>query len=241
MNWPGGTCFAPESLLDDKGRRIFWAWVLEARSGEAQAAAGWSGVMTMPRILSLRDDGAMLIEPPEEFESLRLNHRSRRNVRLERDAELVLDDVAGDCLELALEVEPAGAAQFGLKVRRAPDGAEETVICCDPAAGTLSIDTTRSSLSAGITRPFPIFQAGKQSQDVTVQTAPFKLKAGERLKLRVFLDRSIIEVFANSRQCVTQRIYPSRPDSLGAALFSRGGSANVNSLDAWDIAAANAW
>jgi len=26
MNFPGGTCFAPESLLDDKGRRIMWAW-----------------------------------------------------------------------------------------------------------------------------------------------------------------------------------------------------------------------
>ncbi|PIU67611.1 MAG: hypothetical protein COS85_00005 [Armatimonadetes bacterium CG07_land_8_20_14_0_80_59_28] len=43
MNWPGGGCFAPESLLDDKGRRIFWAWVLEGRKREVQERVGWSG------------------------------------------------------------------------------------------------------------------------------------------------------------------------------------------------------
>ena len=31
MNWPGSNFFAPESLLDDQGRRIFWAWVIDPR------------------------------------------------------------------------------------------------------------------------------------------------------------------------------------------------------------------
>ena len=31
MNWPGGTFFAPESLVDGKGRRVFWAWVIDPR------------------------------------------------------------------------------------------------------------------------------------------------------------------------------------------------------------------
>ena len=42
----------------------------------------------------------------------------------------------------------------------------------------------------------------------TVQAAPFHLVAGEPLELRVFIDRSVIEVFANRRQSV----YPTRPD-----------------------------
>ena len=49
----------------------------------------------------------------------------------------------------------------------------------------------------------------------------------------------MLEVFANERQCVTQRIYPTRSDSLGVTLFSRGGSVDVKSLDAWDMAPAN--
>ena len=32
MNWPGGQFFAPESLLDGKGRRLIWAWVTDPRT-----------------------------------------------------------------------------------------------------------------------------------------------------------------------------------------------------------------
>jgi len=73
------------------------------------------------------------------------------------------------------------------------------------------------------------------------QVVPFSLKNDEKLKLRIFIDRSIIEIFANNRQCITQRIYPTRKDSTGIELFSKGGSMTVKSLQAWDIAATNPW
>jgi beta-fructofuranosidase len=62
------------------------------------------------------------------------------------------------------------------------------------------------------------------------------LPPGEGLKLHIFLDRSIIEIFANERACLTSRVYPTRPDSLGLALFARGGKAVLKSLDVWKMA-----
>ena len=82
---------------------------------------------------------------------------------------------------------------------------------------------------------------GGGNPPVTAQEAPFTLAPGEPLTLRVFLDRSILEVFANRRQCLTQRIYPTRADSLGVALFATGGDATVTSLRAWDMAPSNPW
>ena len=70
---------------------------------------------------------------------------------------------------------------------------------------------------------------------VTFQEAPFELKTGELLDLRIYLDHSIMEVFANGRQCLTQRIYPTRADSLSVATFARGGAAKLASLEAWDM------
>ncbi|HUU32111.1 MAG TPA: GH32 C-terminal domain-containing protein [Phycisphaerae bacterium] len=55
----------------------------------------------------------------------------------------------------------------------------------------------------------------------------------------MFLDRSILEVFANRRQCVTQRIYPAGRDSVGVAVFAAGGAATVEGVEAWDMAAAH--
>ena len=59
------------------------------------------------------------------------------------------------------------------------------------------------------------------------------------MKLRVFVDKSVVEVFANDRQAVMRRVYPSRTDSVGVSLFSVGGTVRVAKLDAWKIAPSN--
>jgi len=81
---------------------------------------------------------------------------------------------------------------------------------------------------------------GDVRRDVRVQTTPFTLDLDELLQLRVFLDKSILEIFANGRQCVTQRIYPTRADSQNVALFSQRGTTTVLAVEAWDIATTNA-
>lgn len=241
MNWPGGMFFAPETLLDDKGRRIVWAWCMDERPDSVQTASGWSGVMSLPRVLSLDPSGLMQIEPASELEQLRYNPRKQRQLRIAADQEISLDDVRGDGLELKLEMKPSGARELGVKIRRTPDGAEETVIIYDPAAGLLKIDVSKSTLDPEIryrtwciTKPLDAADADRR---VSVQEAPLKLNPGEPLRLRIFLDRSMLEVFANGRQCLTQRLWPTRRDALGVSLFSRGGETQVDSLEAWDMAA----
>ena len=239
MNWPCGRCFAPESLVADKGRRIMWAWVLDRRSEGQIRESGWSGTMTLPRVLSLDEEGALRIEPAEELERLRMNHRRFEDLTLAAGSEVAVEGVRGDCLELAAEMWPQDARELGLKVRCSPNGEEQTVIAYDPERRCLRIDLAKSTLDTEIVyRTFCMYRG--ENPVVTAQQAPFELKPGEPLQLRVFLDRSILEVFANARQCVTQRIYPTRDDSGGVTVFSLGG-ATVQSLDAWDMAPASPW
>jgi beta-fructofuranosidase len=237
MNWPGGACFAPESLLDGRGRRIFWCWAMEARPADR---APWGGVMTLPRVLSMAPDHTLFVDPVQELEQLRVRPRTRFHFTVPAGAPVAIDDVRGDSLEIEIQLRPENARRLGLKIRRSPAGEEETVIFCDRDAGTLGVDVAKASLDKGIVyRTFCI--RGGENPPVTAQIAPFALAEGEELRLRVFLDRSVLEVFANRRQCLTQRIYPSRADSLGVAIFAEGGDATVKSLTAWDLAPANAW
>ncbi len=141
-----------------------------------------------------------------------------------------------------------GPGEFGVKVRCSPDGAEQTAVVCDPVANVLKVDLSKSTRddriryyyywwdSSFLSLSEALQRLPEQQRIVEAQEAPFELATGEPLKLRIFLDRSVLEVFANDRQCVTQRIYPSRSDSLGVALFSRGGSVHVRSVKAWDMA-----
>ena len=56
---------------------------------------------------------------------------------------------------------------------------------------------------------------------------------GAKLKLRVFIDHSSVEVFVNDRQCVAVRVFPGREDSTGVSLQALGGDAKLLNFDAW--------
>ena len=67
------------------------------------------------------------------------------------------------------------------------------------------------------------------------ESAPVWLASDEPLKLRVFIDKSVVEVFVNGRQCVAARVYPGRADSLGVSLRAQGSDAVLKQLDAWTM------
>ena len=91
-------------------------------------------------------------------------------------------------------------------------------------------------MSISRTDPFKL-KPGAGNPEVSAQEAPFELKAGELLKLHIYLDHSILEVFANHCQGVAQRVFPTRADSVGVSFVSHGSGAKVKSLEAWDMSA----
>lgn len=134
--------------------------------------------MTLPRILSLADDGStLLIEPVPELEVLRFNPRKRQNIHVAADTEIKLDDISGDSLELAVEIEPQNAKEFGVKVRCSADGAERTLIICEPSANKLKIDISKSTLDEEIGKRYHCYRG--RGARVKAQEAPFELKPGE--------------------------------------------------------------
>jgi beta-fructofuranosidase len=216
----GGHLYAPQTLRDDQGRRIMFGWLWEGRSLEAHEAAGWAGVMSLPRVLSLRPDGWVGFEPAPELAALRGAHRRWEAVPL-LSMEYIVPEIQGNSLEIMVDLAPGDAARCGVDVLRSPDGAEYTRIVYDRAQRRLEIDRRHSS--------------SKAEDQHDVQGGDLELNEGEPLRLRIFLDRSVVEVFANGRFCATSRVYPSRRNSLGVALFAEGGASEARSLDMWEI------
>ena len=221
MTWVDNTYFAPEALVDAQGRQIMWAWLLDNPAGEKEK--GWSGVYGLPRSLWVGDDGTLRMAPVKELETLRSHEKSWNNFALADGETKPLEGIVGDSCELALEIEPGTTQRCGLKVRASNGGEEETLLYYDAAKKELVFDSTRS---------------GKEGRKV-VERAPFALKPGEPLKLRVFVDKSVVEVYANDRQAIGRRVYPTRTDSLGVTLFTTGGTAQFKTAKAWEIMPAN--
>jgi beta-fructofuranosidase len=217
-----GRWYAPQSFEDDQGRRIDWGWIREGRTVEAQVAAGWSGAMALPRVLSLTANGDLSATPAPEFQSLRRAHRHFANRQLTPGTIDSLDGATGACLELLATLDPGDAARCGLLIRRSSNGEEETRITYDRATSTITLDRSRSTLDP--------------ASDPTNRTMPAPLAPDGTLHLHLFLDASILELFVGDHVACAERIYPTRPDSLGLALIAEGGTATLRSLDLWDMA-----
>jgi len=217
-----GDAIAPISWEDPRGRRVMIAWIAEGRTRERQMASGWAGTMSLPRVLSVTPEGDLGFTPLPELQTLRRDDRAVGNLGIGPDASVPLRDVRGECVELLATLDPGDAEHVGLKVRCSPDGEEQTRVVYSRASRSLTLDTSRSSLSSDA--------LGRADQ-----TTPLTLADNAPLELHIFLDRSVVEVFANSRQVLTKRIYPSRPDSRGIECFALGGCATLRSLHAWEI------
>lgn len=221
--------YAPQSFCDERGRRIVFGWSREARTVESSLAAGWAGVMTLPRLLELDEQGGLLQRPVPEVELLRGAGREWKELMLAGEQApgglLALEGLAGDTVELevdfAFKSGETQAGVFGLQVRRSPGGEELTEIRVDREAGLLVLNTLRSSIDRDV-------QAGHYE-------APLALDGDAPVRLRVFLDRSMIEIFANDRAVITARVYPSRSDSIGIALFAHHNPVAIASLRMWEM------
>ncbi|GBQ63305.1 beta-fructosidase [Ameyamaea chiangmaiensis NBRC 103196] len=70
MRLSHGVGYAVKTMLDDQGRRVAWEWLTETRPETAYVAAGWAGVMSLPRVLTLTADGSVHVAPHPAIDAL---------------------------------------------------------------------------------------------------------------------------------------------------------------------------
>ncbi len=217
-----GNYLAPATLEAPDGRRILFSWIGEGRQFSVQKASGWCGIMAIPRVLSLTGSGALRMEPIAEIDKLRRRHRRVSEIVVPPGEEIGLEGIGNDVLEISAVIEALSAHECGFAFRYSSDSAEQTLVSFSVTERRIKVDVSRSSQNPDVV-------------DFEEQAAPLELGDNEPLRLRIFLDRSVIEVFANDRSCLAKRIYPSQFDCVNVAFFARGGSAKLVSLDAWDM------
>ena len=223
---PGGV-HAPSAAVDGKGGVIN---ILNINDGKH--SDDWNQIMSLAQRLTLGPDKRIRIEPVEANASLRGRRQRVGKTVMPANKEIVLKAIRGNCMELVLEIDPQESRWVQLNVLRSPNAEEQTSITFYNydrilsnwyhARGVICLDGSRSSL-----RPDAWLRPPERS---TVERT-----GGEPLTLRVFIDRSVVEVFVNGKQYLAMRVYPGRKDSLGVSLRAQGRDAILKSLHAWQM------
>ena len=220
----GSSFYAPQVLRLADGRTVMWGWLKEGRPVEAALAAGWSGVMSLPIELTWLPEGRVGLRPVEELRALRGQHWHLENIEVGLAVAGLLSGVQGDCLEIEAVLVPGAGAVFAIELRRTEAGAAQARLVYDEALGRLSVEP-------GPTAPSTVASPERYA-------APLRPDADGLVRLHIFLDCSVVEVFANDHTCLAARVYPADAAGLGVELVCEAGTVRVLSLNIWTLAAA---
>jgi len=153
---------------------------------------------------------------------------------------MILEKIQGNSMEIKVSVDVKESQSFTINVLCSPDKEECTRITffknkgildydryegweykkwIDTKYSLISIDNSRSSILPDVMSNPP-------------ETGPFHLPKGQALELRIFIDKSVVKVIANNRQCT---VYPGLQESTGVSVRSQGRESKIIALDAWQM------
>lgn len=70
------------------------------------------------------------------------------------------------------------------------------------------------------------------------EEAPFELRPEEKLSLDIFVDKSVVEVYANDRQAICRRVYPACPEKATNIVLI-GNKSSIEEIKISDMAPTN--
>jgi beta-fructofuranosidase len=209
-----GSYYAAKTQMDAHGNRILWGWILEARPLAEYRAAGWAGMMSLPRELTLASDGGLTMQVATTVQSLWgrsqvLKIASSEEKNREQIGNMTIENACG---EILCTWKPGG----------------DTV--------GLSLYGMKSNIRA--TEPLLTLQYDPSAQNqISLDGAvvPVPLINPHTLEVHIFVDGSVAEVFVNRQISYTKRFYYSGTAAPSIGLRTLGKTASISSLEMWQL------
>jgi beta-fructofuranosidase len=195
-----GAYYAPRSMVDGSGRRILWGWIQETRPRVEATQAGWSGCISLPRVLTISDDHKLQIEVAPELELLRQSKASTD-----------------------IPMPPGSDAAMTLGKIRERSG---EIVCrfrasADPCSLELQAQGTTGTQS--LLRIAFSCANGKAMAAIGDRLLPLSPASDHVSIVHIWLDGSVVETFLDNRQAMTTRCYEPA-DQAGEVQVTWSGS-----------------
>lgn len=178
--------YAPQTMQTSDGRRIMIAWMQSWDTQIIPEGQEWSGMMTIPRELSLLD-GRLIQQPVRELKQYHGAVTEYQQVVL--SGRKTLSGINGRVLNLELEVTDGNYQLF--EIHFAKNKEYETIFRYEPETGICTFDRTYCGLCRDTvcTRQLQVF------------------RPGSRISIQIILDRCSAEIFINGGEQVMSSVF----------------------------------
>lgn len=196
--------------------------------------------MTLVYRQTIDDKERIRFAPAGEYESLRYAPVSITDLDIPANEEIVLSSVKGKALELEIEFDE-DTPSLEINVLQDPLKEEYTTITFYRDKGIA--DRTKTG-KQNIKDRYSVLEVSSARGSLSPRVTPrepdvkhFPMPADGSLKLHIFIDHSIVEVFANDFSVSMVRTWPIKPDSDGISIRTFGKPAKIKKLNAWKMKA----
>jgi len=222
IDW-GFDFYAPQSFLDNKGRRILigwanaWDWMPWWKDWGPTFKEGWCGSFALPREVRMCEDHTLQFIPVEELKSLRKHEMEVIDVKAgETLYEIPLSNGNVYEMELLIDLDQSDAESFTLILRS--DGEKKTVIEVDLKHQMMYFDRNLSDgWSTGRTK------------------SPLKMEDKHQLAIHIFADQSSIEVFTDHYKTNHSCNVFAGKNQKRNYIAGKNGSIYVKRLSTWEL------
>lgn len=212
------------------GRRVALGWMSNWQYAADVPTMQFRSANTLPREMGLfrAPDGEVYASsaPSPELEALRgkLAAKVKKTTVGRKARSFALPSENGGICEILMDIEASKAKTVNIVFSNSQG--EKVVMQYDSAAATLSFDRTQSGIT-DFSEGFPA---------VTVTPTH---EASGRITLRIFVDRSSMEVFGNDGEFVmTNLVFPRTPYTA-LSVSAEGGNAKVENLRIYSLKSDN--
>jgi fructan beta-fructosidase len=185
----------------------------------------WKSAMGLPRELNLKNvnnEWVLIQKPVASLKNLRTQPAEFKNLNVDGKKTL---PVKSQQFEIEVEFQPSPNTISGVRLSAGKENI--FVIGYDAAQQKLFLDRSGCTNNSFNTK-FP--QLSRYETPLAI--------ANGKIKLHIFFDKSIIEVFANNGDAVmTAQLFPDEKDN-GIELFSEGNATSFESVKFWKIKSA---
>lgn len=245
--------YAAKTAAGPAGRRLMFAFLFGRRAPAGPTSDSspweWGGVMALPREVDVAPEGSLRVRPVPELEALRAEALPSEPDAPVGHGQWAVDDAGGARLEP--ETGHPGAPELAYRLLgRLPPQAELDVefarsteasrqfgllLGCDRALTrgyALEVDLERGWLT--LRRLLP----ETNPAELGLQRVALPVGAGgERLRLRAFLDHTVLEVFVDDRVSLSGRLYDVADETdRWWGMLTRGRALTLTRACAWRLA-----
>ena len=180
---------------------------------------GWAHNYSLPREISLAADGSLVQKPYSGLTAMRTATTATRNMTLNGTESLA--PVSGRQIELLGEF-TVTSGKMGFNFLKSGDN--KVALTYDAASGNLTLDMTTLSRTVNDSRVY---------NGVYSAALPKRVAEGEKLKLHVYLDGSIADIFVNDTWAYSVRLFPNDAAQVEAEAFAT--AATPAAIQAWTL------